>query len=240
MAITQEQVNKVCAELIEDNDAPTLAAVRAELGTGSMATIAKMVRTWRESQGTATRSDATAAAVDVPEVVQALAQKMAGAMWAEAERLAAARLSAERDAMAANVASVRAELETSYESLDVMQKRIDVLERQAEEAFEQFKKMRAEEAAMRQAVAMATNEATEAKAIVPHMKAYMDEAKKDAEHWRTHCELMATQITELAKIGQAQAPMKKTTPTKQAQKIKRVQDEPGEVDTRTTPLELKL
>jgi chromosome segregation ATPase len=188
MAITQDQVNKVCEQLIAEHEEPTLAAVRSELGTGSMATIAKMVREWRKS-GATTRSEETIQ-VTAPETVQGLAGKMAVAIWAEATKAARDELESERAAMKLEVNQVKTDLEAAYASMDEMQKRIENLEKSQEKAFQEFKRMKNEEA---QLIA----ERTKAFAVVPHLKAHLEAAQKETEQWRAHAAELTRQFAKL-------------------------------------------
>lgn len=106
MAINQEQVNEVCNSIAAAGDTPTLIKVRDALGSGSMATIARMVREWKGS------SDQTEAATasTLPESIHALAVKL----WAEAQKQAAMQYEAQRVAMAAQLAEAEQALETAY------------------------------------------------------------------------------------------------------------------------------
>lgn len=202
MAITQDQVNKVCEQLIAEHDEPTLAAVRSELGTGSMATIAKMVREWRKS-GTTTKDDEQVQ-VTAPDTVQALAGKMAVAIWAEATKAARDELESERAAMKLEINQVKTDLEAAYASMDEMQKRIESLEKSQDEAFQQFKRMKNEEARLIaertkafEAVNAARSEAAEAKAVVPHLTAHIEAAQKETEQWRAHAAELTRQLAKM-------------------------------------------
>lgn len=106
MAISQEQVNEVCNSIAAAGGTPTLIKVREALGSGSMATIAKMVREWKGAGETVTATQMSA----TPDSIQAMAAKM----WAEAQRVAAAQYEAQRTEMAAQVETADQALETAY------------------------------------------------------------------------------------------------------------------------------
>lgn len=116
MAVNQERVNAVCEALDAGGKAPTLAAVREELGEGSFSTLARMVRVWKAARV----ETAPEAEVELPESVQTAGMRMLGAVWAEAEKMAIERLNTEKASMESARAEMSAELESAYAEMDAI------------------------------------------------------------------------------------------------------------------------
>lgn len=96
MAITHEQILAVADQLAADGVSPTLANVRKVLGGGSFTTISESMAVWRANQ-----QPASAPARDpAPAPLMAKLAELGGEVWAMAAELAAARLQAEREALA--------------------------------------------------------------------------------------------------------------------------------------------
>jgi len=97
MAITQEQVYTAADAIAATGKTATVAAVRANLGTGSFSTITPILREWTEAQAPPTVA-ASPAAPAPPAVIDCLAA-MAPQVWAIAAQEANEHLAAERSAM---------------------------------------------------------------------------------------------------------------------------------------------
>lgn len=101
--ITAEQVADACAAIAADGQEPTLRAVRDALGTGSLTTIAPLLRAWKEQEA---KAHAAPPPTPLTEAARSALERLGAEMWALAERQAAERLEAER----AETERVRAEL----------------------------------------------------------------------------------------------------------------------------------
>lgn len=88
--ITADDITAAAAALVAEGQSPTVRAVRARLGTGSMTTIANVLRSWSASQ----QSPAASISADLPPAVL----DAAAAMWAAARAEIERRVSAVRAA----------------------------------------------------------------------------------------------------------------------------------------------
>jgi len=77
--VTRAQVFEVADKISAAGQQPTVATVRASLGSGSFTTITALLREWREQATPATPGD-----VDVPEDVTAALQRAAQLVWTTA------------------------------------------------------------------------------------------------------------------------------------------------------------
>lgn len=217
MAITQDQVNKVCKQLQEAGESQTLAAVREALGSGSMATIAKMVRTWRETQWDERHGNEPQNQTDTPNAIEEMAGKMASAIWKEAEKLADQRLAADREAMKTELASAKKELEEAYEAMEEMAQQIKNLQNVQNEAFGEFKKLQ--------------NEIDKLKAECQTAREKTATAEGRANQAETLCKMM------MDGIGKMQEKPEQTATGKKKASVK-AGPETEIVDTKTRPLAL--
>lgn len=97
--VTRAQVFQAADDISKAGQAPTVASVRAKLGTGSYTTITALLREWKEQAIHEEESDA----LDVPEEVTAALGRAAELVWKAAtdhfaRELAAVRKEAERNA----------------------------------------------------------------------------------------------------------------------------------------------
>lgn len=88
--ITADDITAAATALVAEGQSPTVRAVRARLGTGSMTTIANVLRSWSASQ----QSPAASISADLPPAVL----DAAAAMWAAARAETERRVSAVRAA----------------------------------------------------------------------------------------------------------------------------------------------
>lgn len=88
--ITADDITAAATALVAEGQSPTVRAVRARLGTGSMTTIANVLRSWSASQ----QSQAASISADLPSAVL----DAAAAMWAAARAETERRVSAVRAA----------------------------------------------------------------------------------------------------------------------------------------------
>ena len=105
MAVTKEQIWAAADDLQIRGEAPTLIAIRKELGdTGSFSTIAPAMADWR-----AQRTKTTDAKIPVPDTLLARLRQQAEHAWADALGVADQLVSAERDALRAARKELEAE-----------------------------------------------------------------------------------------------------------------------------------
>ena len=122
MAITPEQIVETAEALVERGEAPTLVAVRRELGGGSFTTISEALRSWRERRQA---TQARAESVQVPARVQEALTEAGKMVWTEATRQHAAQLAAEREALDAERARFEAERREAVELADQVSQDLD-------------------------------------------------------------------------------------------------------------------
>lgn len=95
MALTIEQIHATADQIAAQGERPTLARVRAALGSGSFSTIGEAMQSWRRQQ-----SEARALSeVQVPEAVADRVQQLQAAAWQTAIEEAERRLASEREAL---------------------------------------------------------------------------------------------------------------------------------------------
>lgn len=104
MALTTEQIHAAANALDAEGVRPTLAAVRKRLGAGSFTTISEAMTSWRSARDLA---GAAKMGEPVPDEVAERGTVLVREVWAAAQAAATARLSTERD----DLAATRAELE---------------------------------------------------------------------------------------------------------------------------------
>ncbi|KGB55020.1 KrfA [Sphingopyxis sp. LC81] len=116
MALTPETVWRAADELDAEGARPTLSAVRKRLGLGSFTTIQEAMVQWK-----ARREQAAAAPQEPPPPDLAeRATALAGDIWGLARAAADATLASERQQMAAERETWRAELAEAIEGADVL------------------------------------------------------------------------------------------------------------------------
>lgn len=92
--ITADDITAAATALVAEGQSPTVRAVRARLGTGSMTTIANVLRSWSASQ----QSPAASISADLPPAVLDAAAAMWAAVRAETERrVSAVRAAADEE-----------------------------------------------------------------------------------------------------------------------------------------------
>ena len=101
--ITAEEVAAIAAALVAEGQAPTLRAVRDALGTGSLTTLAPLLRAWKEQEA---KAHAAPPPTPLTEAARQALERLGAELWTLAEKQAAERLEAER----AETERVRAEL----------------------------------------------------------------------------------------------------------------------------------
>ena len=141
MAITTTDIHTAADALVARGKKPTLAAIRAELGTGSFSTISEGLKTWKQQQVQ------QAPAVTAPEAVSQRAAELAVQVWVIAQEEAEQRMQLERTTMEQQ----RQELENAR--VEAMEAADTALA--AQEALQQqLEATKAEHAAVQQQVAV--------------------------------------------------------------------------------------
>lgn len=163
MAVNQEKVNAACEALNAEGKSPTLAAVREALGEGSYSSLAKMVKVWRITQADA---EPVTPGIEVPDSVQELADRMAAGIWAEAEKMANARLEADREKFDQEKREMTEEMEEAY--------------RTAEQAMDELKALKAQFTEMATDAKSWEKYAREKVAEVERLNAVLDVTKAEA------------------------------------------------------------
>lgn len=117
--ITQEEVNAVADRIRAAGSKPTARSIREELGSGSMATVLRLLQTWQAGQGRAPE-----APVALPPALQRALVDFIG------QEVAAAKLNLEQDLVNAQQAQkdLIAENEAQASDLEAMQTTIDELQ----------------------------------------------------------------------------------------------------------------
>ncbi len=226
MAITQEQVNEVCNSIADAGGTPTLIKVREALGSGSMATIAKMVREWKgagEAENTAAPVSAT------PENIQAMAAKM----WAEAQRIAAMQYEAQRAEMAAQVEAAEQALETAYAEWSAEKAQMMQIHKTA------FENMDGTIEAQRQQIALLVTERESAYRAASVAEAVQMASQQEARRYAELAQQLAKSL-ESIKARPAPSQAQPKTKGKQATGKKQVPtvDQDKTADTKTLPLSI--
>ena len=141
MAITTNDIHTAADALVARGKKPTLAAIRAELGTGSFSTISEGLKTWKQQQVQ------QVPAVEAPEAVAQRAAELAVQVWVVAQEEAEQRMQLER----ATMEQQRQELENArVEAMEAADTAVT-----AQEALQQqLEATKAQHAAVQQQVAV--------------------------------------------------------------------------------------
>lgn len=124
MAITAELVNQAATEIAENGKNPTVALVRAHLGTGSYSTITPLFREWLESQ--APPSVLATAAEPAPQQLVDCLLSMAPQIWTIAAGVANVHLTNERNAIDIERTELQSALADSDATGDIISADLDV------------------------------------------------------------------------------------------------------------------
>lgn len=122
MAITHDDIAAAAEELIERGENPTLAAVRATLGSGSFTTISESLKRWRSERA---ESEATPE-IEVPETIAVSAEKFTSSLWSLALETARGEFDDERTAISDERMRFNSERTQLTEALTTLEAEMDV------------------------------------------------------------------------------------------------------------------
>lgn len=152
MAITKEQVFKVCDAMFAEGENPTLINIRKALGSGSFSTISNMLAEWKA----ASPKEDVPIINDLPEDLQDQLDALGRRFLAAAVKVAdenAAKAQAEADARVAEAHAGRTEaldaLQAVQAELDQVVSKNMVIVAERDQALEQLRMARQEEATLK-------------------------------------------------------------------------------------------
>lgn len=132
MAITKEQVFEIADQLHEAGDNPTLAKVRHALGGGSYTTISEFMGEWKTRQ----QNSQTLLRDPAPDSISRRLTELGSEIWATAQEQANARLTSERESLAATRQELEASQKEATELADQLSNELDAAQ-QHQKALEQ-------------------------------------------------------------------------------------------------------
>jgi len=127
MKLTDDQIFAAADKLIAGGEKATVAAVRASLGRGSLTTITKALKTWREARQTSNNS--------VPSAPDSLVSRftlLANGVWRDAYNTAELTFKGEKDALERQIQEQSAELEAMTCIADDANEKVDEQETELE------------------------------------------------------------------------------------------------------------
>lgn len=196
MAITTADIHTAANTLITRGKKPTLAAIRAELGTGSFSTISEAMKSWKQQQVQQTPT------VVAPGAVVQRATELASQVWAIAQEEAEQRMQLERETMEQRQQEAEAGRAEAMEAADTALAAQEVLQ-------QQFEATQAERDAVRQQVAVLQTQLAETVARAERAetqanaaRAAETEARETAAGLRGRLEAMETAQTKAVAQGQ--------------------------------------
>jgi chromosome segregation ATPase len=127
MAITKQDIFAVADRLNAEGRAPTLAAVRKALGSGSFTTISEAMRDWREKQKQ--QAERVEASGPVPPDLDEALRRFAQEVWVKASELA----DAQWKKLEAQFAEARTEWELERGELEAVAEDLSAALEEAEE-----------------------------------------------------------------------------------------------------------
>ena len=196
MAITTNDIHTAADALVARGKKPTLAAIRAELGTGSFSTIGEGLKTWKQQQVQQTP------AVTAPEAVAQRAAELAVQIWVVAQEEAEQRMQVERAAMEQQ----RQELENArveaMEAADTALATLEVLQQQFEATKAERDDTQQRVAVLQAQLAETVARAERAETLANTARAAETEAREAAAGLRGRLEAMET--AQAKAIGQGQ------------------------------------
>lgn len=181
MAITTNDIHTAADALVARGKKPTLAAIRAELGTGSFSTISEGLKTWKQQV-----QQAPAAAA--PEAVALRATELAVQVWVVAQEEAEQRMQLERAAMEQQ----RQELENArveaMEAADTAVTAQEALQQQLEATKAQHAAVQQQVAVLQAQLAETVARAERAEVLAKTARAAETEAREAAAELRGRLE----------------------------------------------------
>ena len=127
MKLTDDQIFAAADELIAGGEKATVAAVRASLGRGSLTTITKALKTWREARQTSKESVPAA-----PDELTTRFTLLANSVWRDAYTAAELTFKGEKDALESQMQEQAAELDAMTQIADAANAKIEEQEAELE------------------------------------------------------------------------------------------------------------
>ena len=196
MAITTTDIHTAADALVARGKKPTLAAIRAELGTGSFSTIGEGLKTWKQQQGQ------QAPAVTAPEAVAQRAAELAVQVWVIAQEEAEQRMQLERAAMAQRHQELEAGRAEAMEAADSALAAQEVLQQQLEATKAERDAIQQQMAVLQAQLAEAVARAERAEVLANTARAAETEAREAAAGLRGRLE--AVETAQVKTVGQGQ------------------------------------
>ena len=120
MKLTDDQIFTAADELVAEGEKATVAAVRAYLGRGSLTTITKALKTWREARKTSNDSVPSA-----PDNLVSRFTSLANGVWRDAYTAAELVFKGEKDALESQMQEQATELEAMTRIADAANEKIE-------------------------------------------------------------------------------------------------------------------
>ena len=175
MAISTAEIHAAADALAAQGKRPTLAAVRSALGGGSFSTIGEALKTWHKPDAAHTEEKAP-----IPNAITESAARMAAAMWAQAQEHAQGVIQAAQEEL-----QQRQAMETvRQEAVEAA----DALAAQLAEARQELEALRAELVATRERLAATTDRAQQAEAQAVQARTAETAARIEAAELRGRLE----------------------------------------------------
>ena len=178
--VTKDEIWAAAQALADAGERPTLAAVRKQVGGGSLTTISEAMVQWRA------RQEPPQAPIDpAPERIGTQAAELAASLWAQASALAYEKLQAERAALEAGRQELEQERAEAVELADSLAAELDQArsEIQAREAEVTERTRTIEE--QRQEIERRRQEATEARESAARLQGQVEALERLIAEWRS-------------------------------------------------------
>lgn len=117
MALTTEAIHAAANKISADGINPTQTNVREALGGGSYSTIGAALKSWKQEQVEHEQLRRT----DMPDTLKDEATVMIAKLWQEADQIANANLSREREALAITAAKAQAEIDDAQIAIQTLE-----------------------------------------------------------------------------------------------------------------------
>lgn len=204
MALTTADIHAAADTLIAQGKRPTLAAVRAALGGGSFSTIGEALKTWHAPAAPAPQPAA------IPEAISEGAARMAAALWGQATEQAQQGIQEARQELEKQRAAMEAQRLEAVEAADALAAQLADARRELETARQEAAALRTELATTRERLAGATERAQQAESTAASAKEAETVARVAAAELRGRLEgieaLHHAQAPAPAKSGKAAHP----------------------------------
>ncbi len=208
MAITTADIHAAADALAAQGKRATLAAVRAALGGGSFSTIGDALKTWRAPVVQEPQDQA------VPEALTDGAARMAAALWVQATEQAQQGIAAARRELEQQRTALEAQRQEAVEAADALAAQLADTRQELETTRKGMEALRTELAATCERLAAATERAQQAESHAAQAKEAEMAARVDAAGLSA---TLKCKEEELRKAQEQGLGSKKTDTTAQAQ-----------------------